>query len=67
VPVPDENRVVAELLAAGWAVSPGRRFRQSAGSAVRVTVSNLDLDRVDDLAAALRTAARGRAGGPVTA
>ena len=67
VPVPDENRVVADLLAAGWAVSPGRRFRQSAGSAVRITVSNLDLDRVDELVAALRTATRGRAAGPVTA
>ncbi|MGI3785298.1 MAG: aminotransferase class I/II-fold pyridoxal phosphate-dependent enzyme [Janthinobacterium lividum] len=67
LPVPDEDRVVADLLAAGWAVSPGRRFRQSAGSAVRITVSNLDPDRVDELVGVLRTATRGRAAGPVTA
>jgi len=67
VPVPDEDRVVAGLLAAGWAVSAGRRFRQGPGSAVRITVSNLELDRVDALVAALRTATRGRPAGPVTA
>ncbi len=67
VPVPDEDRVVAALLAAGWAVSPGRRFRQSAGSAVRITVSNLELDRVDELVGVLRAATRGHAAGPVTA
>lgn len=67
VPVPDETRVVADLLAAGWAVAPGRRFRQGAGSAVRITVSNLELDRVDELVQVLRTSARGRTGGPVTA
>jgi DNA-binding transcriptional MocR family regulator len=67
VQVPDETRVVADLLAAGWAVAPGRRFRQSNGSAVRITVSNLELDRVDELVRALRTAARGRPAGPVTA
>ena len=67
VPVPDETRVVADLLAAGWAVAPGQRFRQSAGSAVRITVSNLELDQVDPLVRALRAAAQGRTVGPVTA
>lgn len=67
VPVPDETRVVADLLAAGWAVAPGQRFRQGAGPAVRVTVSHLELDRVDELVGVLRTAAQGRAVGPVTA
>nr|WP_232531335.1 aminotransferase class I/II-fold pyridoxal phosphate-dependent enzyme [Microlunatus antarcticus] len=67
LPVPDETRVVADLLAAGWAVAPGRRFRQGAGSAVRITVSHLEPDRVDDLVRALRDATRGRSGGPVTA
>ncbi|MGI3782263.1 MAG: aminotransferase class I/II-fold pyridoxal phosphate-dependent enzyme [Janthinobacterium lividum] len=67
VPVPDETRVVADLLAAGWAVAPGQRFRQGSGPAVRITVSNLELDRVDELVRTLRSATRGRAGGPVTA
>lgn len=67
VAVPDETRVVADLLVAGWAVAPGRRFRQSAGSAVRITVGNLELRQVDELVGVLRAAARTRAGGPVTA
>ena len=67
VPVPDENRVVADLLDAGWAVAPGRRFRQSAGSAVRITVSNLELDQVDELVRVLAATTRGRPAGPVTA
>ena len=68
VPVPDEARVVADLLAAGWAVAPGQRFRQGPGSAVRVTVSNLEPDRVDELVGLLRAAASPRrSGGPVTA
>lgn len=65
VPVPDETRAVADLLAAGWAVAPGRRFRQGAGSAVRITVSHLDLDRVDALVRVLVAATRA-APGPVT-
>ncbi|WP_204911491.1 aminotransferase class I/II-fold pyridoxal phosphate-dependent enzyme [Microlunatus spumicola] len=68
VPVPDEARVVAELLAAGWAVAPGQRFRQGVGSAVRVTVSNLEPGRVDELVGLLRAAASPRrTGGPVSA
>ncbi len=66
VPVPDEARVVADLLAAGWAVAPGQRFRQGPGSAVRITVSHLRPDRVDALVAAVREAARGRTAGRVT-
>ena len=66
VPVPDEARVVAELLAGGWAVAPGGRFRQGSGSAVRITVSRLEPGRVDALVAAVRAAARGRPAGPVT-
>lgn len=68
VPVPDETRVVADLLAAGWAVAPGQRFRQGAGSAVRITVSHLEPDRVDELVRVLRVAASPwRTSGPVTA
>jgi DNA-binding transcriptional MocR family regulator len=67
VPVTDETRVVAELLAAGWAVAPGQRFRQSSEPAVRITVRNLELDRVDNLIGVLRAADGGRKAGPVTA
>jgi DNA-binding transcriptional MocR family regulator len=68
VPVPDETRMAADLLTAGWAVAPGHRFRQGVGSAVRVTVSNLELDGVGALVSALRASATPvRAGGPVTA
>jgi DNA-binding transcriptional MocR family regulator len=67
VPVPDETRVVADLLAAGWAVAPGQRFRQRVGPAVRVTVSNLELDQVDAVVRAFGTAPGGRTAGPVTA
>ncbi|SDU94499.1 DNA-binding transcriptional regulator, MocR family, contains an aminotransferase domain [Microlunatus sagamiharensis] len=67
VPVPDEARAVAALLAAGWAVAPGQRFRQDAGPAVRVTVGDLDEAAAVELATALREAVRGTSGGPVTA
>lgn len=67
VPVPDEERVTEGLLAAGWAVAPGRRFRIRAGSAVRVTVSHLPAERVPVFVDALRVAVRGTGSGPVTA
>ena len=66
VRVPDETRVVADLLAAGWAVAPGRRFLQSSGSYVRVTVSNLALEQVDPLVAAFRAAVGQAPVGPST-
>ena len=67
VPVPDETRAVADLLAAGWAVAAGQRFRQRTGPAVRITVSNLEADHVAPLVAALRAATQARTSGPVTA
>ncbi|MFB7937573.1 aminotransferase class I/II-fold pyridoxal phosphate-dependent enzyme [Streptomyces sp. NPDC056049] len=57
VPVADETGAVARLLAAGWAVAPGARFRLATGPAVRVTVSTLSLDDIDSLADAVATAA----------
>lgn len=42
VPVPEETPVVAGLLAAGFAVSPGERFRLASGPAIRVTTARLD-------------------------
>ncbi len=64
VPVPDETRVVADLLAAGWAVAPGRRFRQSSGPGVRVTVGDLAPDRVGRFVEVLAAAVRGTEPGP---
>ncbi|MEU8531271.1 aminotransferase class I/II-fold pyridoxal phosphate-dependent enzyme, partial [Streptomyces sp. NPDC048629] len=43
VPVADETGAVTSLLAAGWAVAPGARFRMATGPAIRVTVSGLAL------------------------
>lgn len=53
VPVPDETGAVVGLVAAGWAVAPGARFRMEAGPAVRVTVSGLAVGEVEALAAAV--------------
>ncbi|MFE5942956.1 aminotransferase class I/II-fold pyridoxal phosphate-dependent enzyme [Streptomyces sp. NPDC056480] len=53
VPVPDETAAVAGLVAAGWAVAPGARFRMEAGPAVRVTVSGLEAGGIEALAEAV--------------
>ncbi|ROQ27325.1 GntR family transcriptional regulator [Streptomyces sp. PanSC19] len=58
VPVPDETGAVARLLAAGWAVAPGARFRMDAGPAVRLTVSGLAAAEVEALADAVAGAVR---------
>ncbi|MFJ8659339.1 aminotransferase class I/II-fold pyridoxal phosphate-dependent enzyme [Streptomyces sp. NPDC093795] len=62
VPVADETGAVARLLAAGWAVAPGARFRMEAGAAVRLTVSGLAVGDVEPLADAVAGAV-----GPVVA
>ncbi|MEU1515461.1 aminotransferase class I/II-fold pyridoxal phosphate-dependent enzyme [Streptomyces sp. NPDC005811] len=56
VPVPDETGVVARLLHAGWAVSPGARFRLSAGPGIRITVSTLRGEEAEPLADAVASA-----------
>lgn len=56
VPVPDETGVVARLLHAGWAVSPGARFRLGAGPGIRITVSTLGEGEVGPLADAVASA-----------
>ena len=50
VPVREEAPTVEALLARGWAVSAGERFRLRAAPAVRVTVAGLRLDEVPALA-----------------
>jgi DNA-binding transcriptional MocR family regulator len=65
IPVASEDAAISGLLAAGWAVSAGARFRLRSGPAIRATVSTLrpaEADRfADDLAAVLRPARRTRA------
>ncbi|MFK0253557.1 aminotransferase class I/II-fold pyridoxal phosphate-dependent enzyme [Streptomyces sp. NPDC090445] len=58
VPVADETGVATRMLAAGWAVAPGSRFRVQSGPGVRVTVSGLDAAEVASLAEALAAAVR---------
>lgn len=66
VPVPDEGAVLAGLLARGWGVAPGARYRQSSGPGIRVTAAALagpdDAGRfAGDLAAVLGHAATSHA------
>ncbi|WP_330456568.1 aminotransferase class I/II-fold pyridoxal phosphate-dependent enzyme [Streptomyces sp. NBC_00820] len=62
VPVRDETATVARLLHAGWAVSPGARYRLNTPPGIRITVSTLTPAEVDPLADAIAAAA-----GPVPA
>lgn len=50
VPATDETAVVTGLLARGWAVAPGARYRLASGPGVRVTVSSLTDEQIKDLA-----------------
>ncbi|MFE1314567.1 aminotransferase class I/II-fold pyridoxal phosphate-dependent enzyme [Streptomyces sp. NPDC058755] len=56
VPVPDETGVVARLLHAGWAVSPGARFRLNAPPGIRITISALRTEEAGELADAVAAA-----------
>ncbi|MEV0184162.1 aminotransferase class I/II-fold pyridoxal phosphate-dependent enzyme [Streptomyces sp. NPDC050625] len=56
VPVPDETGAVARLLHAGWAVSPGARFRLSAPPGIRITISTLTPQETGALATAVAAA-----------
>lgn len=58
VPVADETAVVARMLAAGWVVAPGGRFRLESPPAVRLSVSRLQPAQVVELADALAAAVR---------
>ncbi|MFD8980505.1 aminotransferase class I/II-fold pyridoxal phosphate-dependent enzyme, partial [Streptomyces sp. NPDC059564] len=58
LPVADETAVVTRLLAAGWAVTAGARFRVEAGPGVRITVSGLGVSEVGALADAVAAAVR---------
>ena len=65
VPVPEEVPVVQSLLAAGFAVSAGERFRLRTGPAIRVTIATLAPALVPALADAIATSlgSQGRSAG----
>lgn len=63
VPVADETGTVTRLLAAGWAVAAGARFRVESGPGVRLTVSQLRPSEVAGLADAVAAAVRPGAAG----
>jgi DNA-binding transcriptional MocR family regulator len=56
VPVPEEGVVAARLLDTGWAVLAGERFRLRSRSAIRVTVSTLDVAEAGRLAGDIEAA-----------
>jgi DNA-binding transcriptional MocR family regulator len=53
IPLADEAAAVGELLAAGWAVSPGERFRFRTAPGIRVTTAALDEEDAERLADAI--------------
>jgi DNA-binding transcriptional MocR family regulator len=53
VPLGDEAAAVRELLVAGWAVSPGERFRFASPPGIRITTANLEPDDAEVLADAI--------------
>jgi DNA-binding transcriptional MocR family regulator len=53
VPLRDEAAAVRELLVAGWAVSPGERYRFDSSTGIRITTANLDPDDGERLADAI--------------
>jgi DNA-binding transcriptional MocR family regulator len=58
IPVAEETATVQALLAAGWAVAAGERFRIHSPPAIRVTAARLETDRARDLATALASGLR---------
>jgi DNA-binding transcriptional MocR family regulator len=58
VPVRDEEAAAAALLAQGWAVATGARFRIHSPPAIRVTIATLDTAEAPALASALARALR---------
>jgi DNA-binding transcriptional MocR family regulator len=53
IPVPDETHVVQALREHGWAVTAGAPFRLKSEPAIRVTISTLQTDEAEALAAAI--------------
>jgi DNA-binding transcriptional MocR family regulator len=53
VPLADEAAAVRELLAEGWAVSPGERYRFASPTGIRITTATLEPHASDELADAI--------------
>lgn len=53
VPVADETAAVQGLVACGWGVAAGRRFRSQSAPGIRITVADLAPDEPEPLAAAV--------------
>lgn len=53
VPIADEAAAVRELLVAGWAVSPGERYRFRTAPGLRITTAGLELEEAERLADAI--------------
>jgi DNA-binding transcriptional MocR family regulator len=53
VPVSDEHAVVAGLAQAGWAVSPGERFRIASPPGIRIAFATLEQHEAPAVAGAL--------------
>lgn len=59
IPVEEEARVVAAMLAAGYAVAAGERFRVASAPGIRITTATLHPEEASALAAALARTVRG--------
>ena len=55
VPVPEEYPVAQSLRDAGWAVTPGERFRLQTGPGIRIVTASLPEERAEHLARDLQT------------
>jgi DNA-binding transcriptional MocR family regulator len=53
IPLADEAAAVQELLAQGWAVSPGERYRFHSPPGLRVTTAALEPAGAEELAEAI--------------
>ena len=53
IPVAEESGAIQGLMAAGWAVAAGERFRSASAPAVRVTIAALARESAPGFAAAL--------------
>jgi DNA-binding transcriptional MocR family regulator len=60
IPAAEEDSTVAGLLAAGWAVAPGQRFRVAAPAGVRISFASLEAAEAGALAGDLARCLRQR-------
>jgi hypothetical protein len=59
--VREEAAAVESLLASGWAVQAGERFRLRSAPGLRITISTVQPDETPELAAAIAATQRSRA------